>query len=61
MDGAAECPADIMNEGGGWTKRGVGHEYGNGHTMSVHYNWITRPVGLEHEFDAEKRQKYGST
>ena len=50
-----------MDEGGGWAKKGVGHEYGNGHTMSVRNNWITRPMGLEHEFDAEKRQKYGST
>ena len=49
-----------LNEVGGWSKKVVGHECGNDHTTYERYNWMTRTVGFEHEFDAKKRQKYGS-
>ena len=39
---AIECPADIIDAIGGWTTEGVGHKYGDGHTLSVKYRWMEK-------------------
>jgi integrase len=37
---AAECPADIINQLGGWHTDGVGNQYGNGYTVEVLGKWV---------------------
>ena len=37
---AAECPADIINQLGGWHTDGIGNQYGNGYTVEVLGKWI---------------------
>ena len=37
---AIECPADIIDAIGGWTTEGVGHQYGQGHSLSVMHGWM---------------------
>jgi len=39
---AIECPADIIDAIGGWTTEGVGHQYGQGHSLNVTYGWMKR-------------------
>ena len=29
-----ECPSNMINQIGGWTKEGVGEDYGDGHTLA---------------------------
>jgi len=40
--GAIECPADIIDAIGGWTTEGVGHQYGQGHSLTVMHGWMER-------------------
>ena len=37
---ATECPADIINQLGGWHTDGVGNQYGNGYTVEVLGKWV---------------------
>ena len=37
---AVECPADIVDQIGGWQTDGVGHGYGSGYPMDVLQKWI---------------------
>ena len=37
-----ECPADIIDAIGGWTTEGIGHQYGQGHSLNVMYGWMKR-------------------
>lgn len=37
---AVECPADIVDQIGGWQTDGVGHGYGNGYPLSVLQRWM---------------------
>ena len=37
---AIECPADVIDAIGGWTTEGVGHQYGQGHSLSVMHGWM---------------------
>ena len=39
---SVECPADIVDQLGGWQTGGVGHGYGNGYPLSVLAKWMTR-------------------
>ena len=39
---AIECPADIIDAISGWTTEGVGHQYGQGHSLNVTYGWMKR-------------------
>ena len=40
---AAECPADIVDQIGGWQTDGVGHAYGSGYPLEVLRKWM-KPV-----------------
>jgi len=46
---AVECPADIIDAIGGWTTEGIGHQYGEGHSLNVKFNWL-RKIVLQNEF-----------
>lgn len=37
---AVECPADIVDQIGGWTTGGVGHSYGTGYPLEVVSKWV---------------------
>ena len=39
---AVECPSDIIDSIGGWSKSGVGEGYGDGHKIEVLHKWMTR-------------------
>jgi integrase len=39
---AVECPADIIDQVGGWSTSGVGNSYGNGYSMEVLGRWINK-------------------
>ena len=39
---AIECPADIIDAIGGWTTEGIGHQYGQGHSLTVMHGWMKR-------------------
>ncbi|WP_236021306.1 DUF6538 domain-containing protein, partial [Sedimentimonas flavescens] len=37
---AVECPADIVDQIGGWQTEGVGHSYGSGYPLEVLAKWM---------------------
>ena len=37
---AIECPADIIDQLGGWSTAGVGSDYGNGYSIAVLGRWM---------------------
>ena len=37
-----ECPSDIIDAIGGWTTGGIGHAYGNGHSLEVKAKWMEK-------------------
>ena len=37
---AAECPADIVDQIGGWQTDGIGHAYGSGYPLEVLRKWM---------------------
>ena len=41
---AVECPSDIIDSIGGWSKSGVGEGYGDGHKIKVLHKWMSRIV-----------------
>ena len=36
-----ECPVDIIDEIGGWTRGTIGDNYGLGHSLAVKYKWLS--------------------
>lgn len=41
---AVECPADIVDQLGGWQTEGVGQSYGAGYPITVQRKWITKAI-----------------
>ena len=41
---AVECPPDIIDSIGGWSKSGVGESYGDGHRIEILHKWMSRIV-----------------
>ena len=39
---AVECPADIIDQIGGWSRKGVGESYGNGYQVEQLQRWVLR-------------------
>ncbi len=39
---AVQCPADIVDQIGGWQTNGVGHGYGDGYPMDVLNEWMVK-------------------
>ena len=37
-----QCPADIIDQIGGWATEGVGQNYGNGHTLKTTFEWMAK-------------------
>ena len=41
---AIECPADIIDAIGGWITEGIGHQYGQGHSIALKFKWLEQTV-----------------
>jgi hypothetical protein len=41
---AVECPAEIIDQIGGWSNSGVGSSYGNGYRIEVLGRWMNEFV-----------------
>lgn len=39
---AVECPAEIIDQIGGWSGKSIGERYGNGHSNKVLLQWIKK-------------------
>ena len=44
---AVECPADIVDQIGGWQTEGVGHGYGSGYPLEVLRKWLKAVTGAD--------------
>ena len=44
---AIQCPPELINELGGWSKASVGEGYGNGYPLKVKAEWIRKITALE--------------
>jgi len=42
---AVECPAGIIDQIGGWSRKGVGESYGRGYQVEQLRGWMVRAVG----------------
>jgi hypothetical protein len=52
---AVQCPSDIIDQIGGWQTAGVGQSYGNGYTLEVLHEWMSKLQGTDGSliFDAD--------
>lgn len=41
---AVECPADVVDQIGGWKTNGVGHAYGTGYPLAVISRWMEKII-----------------
>jgi len=39
---AIQCPTELINELGGWSKSSVGEGYGDGYPLEVKYEWLSK-------------------
>ena len=44
---AVQCPPELINELGGWSKASVGEGYGNGYPLKVKAEWMRKITALE--------------
>ena len=44
---AIECPAEIIDQIGGWSTPGVGSNYGKGYTLQVMHRWLARIKAMD--------------
>jgi hypothetical protein len=42
---AVECPTDIIDQIGGWSRKGVGESYGRGYQVEQLWRWMAKAVG----------------
>ena len=42
---AVECPSDIIDQIGGWSRKGVGESYGRGYQVEHLLRWMAKVVG----------------
>jgi integrase len=42
---AVECPTDIIDQIGGWSRKGVGESYGRGYQVEQLWRWMAKVVG----------------
>ena len=41
---AVECPSDIIDQIGGWSKGSIGQNYGEGYTVEALQKWVSKIV-----------------
>jgi len=37
-----ECPSDIVDSIGGWSKRSIGESYGSGYQLPILHKWMNK-------------------
>jgi integrase len=42
---AVECPAEVIDQIGGWSRKGVGESYGRGYQVEQLWRWMAKAVG----------------
>ena len=42
---AVECPANVIDQIGGWSRKGVGENYGLGYQVEQLHSWMAKAVG----------------
>ena len=42
---AVECPTDIIDQIGGWSRKGFGESYGRGYQVEQLWRWMAKAVG----------------
>ena len=42
---AVECPAEVIDQIGGWSRKGVGESYGKGYQVEQLWRWMAKVVG----------------
>ncbi len=42
---AVECPADVIDQIGGWSRKGVGESHGRGYQVEQLHRWLAKAVG----------------
>ena len=42
---AVECPAEVIDQIGGWSRKGVGESYGKGYQVEQLWRWMAKAVG----------------
>jgi len=43
---AVECPSDLIDELGGWSKGSVGENYGSGYPLTLKADWLKRLIDI---------------
>ena len=41
---AVECPSDLIDQIGGWTRGSVGEGYGKGYSLEIKFKWIEKLI-----------------
>ena len=41
---AVECPSDLIDQIGGWTRGSVGEGYGKGYDLDIKWRWIEKLI-----------------
>ena len=41
---AVECPSDLIDQIGGWTRGSVGEGYGKGYDLTVIFRWLDKVI-----------------
>ena len=45
---AIQCPTEVIDQLGGWNNKSVGEGYGEGYSLSVLSDWLTRFPNIQH-------------
>ena len=51
---AVECPADIIDQIGGWSRKGVGESYGRGYQVEQLHRWMAKAQGEAGEANEQR-------
>ena len=57
---AVECPADIVDQIGGWQTDGVGHGYGSGYPLEVLRKWMKEVTRADMVYGSKQLLKAGA-
>ena len=41
---AVECPSDLIDQIGGWTRGSIGEDYGKGYGLEIKFKWIEKLI-----------------
>ena len=44
---AVECPSDLIDQIGGWSRGSIGEGYGSGYSIKINYNWVLKTQDIK--------------